>query len=163
MSSYDTALVIPAYRERAASIKRLILALPESCLVILVINAPRPIPPPSTAFKHYGLSRKSLTVAGGPAPTAVATRPSSLTTARKIIVHPPSKELGSPENWGPTLRSCFSLTAHLLQTESISPTPTQDFRAITYAALAAISQRSRFSIQTLTHGISRAENGDTSF
>ena len=43
-SSYDTALVIPAYRERVASIKRLILALPESCLVILVINAPRPDP-----------------------------------------------------------------------------------------------------------------------
>ena len=43
-SSYDTALVIPAYRERAASIKRLILALPERCLIILVINAPRPDP-----------------------------------------------------------------------------------------------------------------------
>ena len=43
-SSYETALVIPAYRERYASIKRLILALPERCLVILVINAPRPDP-----------------------------------------------------------------------------------------------------------------------
>ena len=43
-SSYDTAVVIPAYRERVASIKRLILTLPENCLVILVINAPRPDP-----------------------------------------------------------------------------------------------------------------------
>ena len=50
-SSYDTALVIPAYRESHASIKRLILALPESCLVILVINAPGPDPATLTCLQ----------------------------------------------------------------------------------------------------------------